>query len=68
MRLLTIQIDLDNMPNGSADIEPALNRALAHLRLRGIPLMDGIAHTIKTDTGRSLGYWSVQPRKLEKQE
>lgn len=63
MRLLTIQIDLDKAEMGLCELEPTLNRMLATMRLRGIPLVDGIAHTLKGNTGQHLGYWSVQPNK-----
>lgn len=64
MRLLTIQIDLDALPTGIVEIEPTLNRMMATLRLRGIPLVDGMAHTLSGSTGKHAGYFSVQPNKL----
>lgn len=59
MRLLTVQIDLDKAT--PVELEPALNQMLAMLRLRGIPLVDGVGHTLRGNTGQHVGYWSIQP-------
>lgn len=68
MRLVTIQIDLDKLELGLSELEPTLNRMLATIRLRGVPLVDGIAHTLKGERGQHLGYWSIQPNKKKEKE
>jgi hypothetical protein len=64
VRNLTIQIDIDALSRGLSEVERGVNQAIARMQLSGIPLVDGIAHTLTGEHGQHIGHWSVEPKDI----